>query len=50
MAKVSLLNLPLAAPALGVKAWLPNVSQRALPWLLPIGLFFYGGWPLASNG
>ena len=47
MAKVSLLNLPLAAPALGVKAWLPNVSQRALPWLLPIGLFFL--WWLAAR-
>ena len=47
MAKASLLNLPLTDPALGVKAWLPNVSQRALPWLLPIGLFFL--WWLAAR-
>ncbi|MEX5611931.1 ABC transporter permease, partial [Pseudomonas protegens] len=46
MARVSLLSLPLAAPSDGRPGW-PLISQRLLPWLLPISLFAL--WWLASR-
>ena len=47
MARVSLLTLPLAAPPLNPRRLWPNLSQRVLPWLLPLGLFAL--WWLASR-
>ena len=47
MAKASLLNLPLVAPPSGLKVWFPTVSQRLLPWLLPISVLAL--WWLASR-
>ena len=46
MARVSLLSLPLAAPSDGRPGW-PLISQRLLPWLLPISLLAL--WWLASR-
>ena len=46
MARVSLLSLPLAAPTSGRLQW-PVISQRLLPWILPLALF--GLWWLASH-
>ena len=47
MARISLLSLPLAAPAKGGRAHWPNLSERLLPWLLPLTLFAL--WWLASR-
>ena len=47
MTKASLLNLPLVAPSPGLKVWLPTLSQRLLPWLLPVSLLAL--WWLASR-
>ena len=47
MARISLLSLPLAAPAKGGRAHWPNLSERLLPWLLPLTLFTL--WWLASR-
>ncbi|AZD05682.1 Alkanesulfonates transport system permease protein [Pseudomonas chlororaphis] len=46
MARVSLLSLPLAAPADKPRFW-PRIHRRLLPWLLPLGLFAL--WWLASR-
>jgi len=47
MARVPLLSLPLAVPPLGGRPHWPTLSQRLLPWLLPISLFVL--WWLASR-
>jgi sulfonate transport system permease protein len=47
MARISLLSLPLAAPGNGAAARWPTLSERLLPWLLPLGLFAL--WWLASR-
>ncbi|WCM51599.1 ABC transporter permease [Pseudomonas sp. WJP1] len=47
MARVSLLSLPLAAPPLNGRRLWPTLSQRLLPWLLPLSLFAL--WWLASR-
>ncbi|AIG04137.1 binding-protein dependent transport system inner membrane protein [Pseudomonas fluorescens] len=47
MARISLLSLPLAAPAKGGRTHWPNLSERLLPWLLPLTLFAL--WWLASR-
>lgn len=47
MARVSLLSLPLAVPPLKDQRLWPGISQRLLPWLLPISLFAL--WWLASR-
>src|SRR5471032_1201242 len=47
MARVSLLSLPLAAPPLNGRRLWPSLSQRLLPWMLPISLFAL--WWLASR-
>ena len=47
MARVSLLSLPLTAPPLGGRRHWPTLSQRLLPWLLPVSLFAL--WWLASR-
>ncbi|MBV6826589.1 ABC transporter permease [Pseudomonas sp. PD9R] len=47
MARVSLLSLPLAAPPLNGRHLWPTLSQRLLPWLLPLSLFAL--WWLASR-
>ncbi|WP_372437731.1 ABC transporter permease [Pseudomonas chlororaphis subsp. aureofaciens] len=46
MARVSLLSLPLAAPADKPLSW-PRIHRRLLPWLLPLSLFAL--WWLASR-
>ncbi|WP_248732381.1 ABC transporter permease subunit [Pseudomonas sp. MWU13-2517] len=47
MARISLLSLPLAAPAKGAAPRWPNLGERLLPWLLPLTLFAL--WWLASR-
>ncbi|MGY2292753.1 ABC transporter permease [Pseudomonas sp. SDO528_S397] len=47
MARISLLSLPLAPPAQGLKPRWPNAGQRLVPWLLPLALFVV--WWLASR-
>ncbi|WP_031319705.1 ABC transporter permease, partial [Pseudomonas tolaasii] len=47
MARTSLLSLPLAAPSNGIAPRWPALSERVLPWLLPVALF--GLWWLASR-
>lgn len=47
MARISLLSLPLAAPSLTTRRLWPSLSQRLLPWLLPVSLFTL--WWLASR-
>lgn len=47
MARISLLSLPLAATPKGERAHWPNLSERLLPWLLPLTLFAL--WWLASR-
>ena len=47
MTRVSLLTLPLAAPAPDTRRRWRGVGQRLLPWLLPTGLFAL--WWLASR-
>ena len=47
MARVSLLSLPLAASPLNGRLLWPTLSQRLLPWLLPLSLFSL--WWLASR-
>ncbi|MEB0047917.1 MULTISPECIES: ABC transporter permease [unclassified Pseudomonas] len=47
MARVSLLCLPLVAPPLNAARFWPSLSQRVLPWLLPVSLFAL--WWLASR-
>ncbi len=44
MARISLLSLPLAAPAQGTTPRWPNLSERLLPWLLPLVLFTLWWW------
>ncbi|MFC6301027.1 ABC transporter permease subunit [Pseudomonas sp. CCM 7893] len=47
MARISLLSLPLTAPAQGTPPRWPHLSERVLPWLLPLTLFTL--WWLASR-
>ena len=47
MARISLLSLPLAAPGNSAAPRWPRLSERLLPWLLPLGLFAL--WWLASR-
>lgn len=47
MARISLLSLPLAATPKGERPHWPNLSERLLPWLLPLTLFAL--WWLASR-
>lgn len=47
MARVSLLSLPLAAPGASARKIWPTLSQRLLPWIVPLGLFLL--WWLASR-
>ncbi len=47
MARISLLSLPLAAPAKGTALRWPHLGARLLPWLLPLSLLAL--WWLASR-
>ncbi len=47
MARISLLSLPLAATPKGEQTHWPNLSERLLPWLLPLTLVAL--WWLASR-
>ncbi|MGU9810116.1 ABC transporter permease [Pseudomonas sp. LF052] len=47
MARISLLSLPLAAPGKDAALRWPKLSERLIPWLLPLALFAL--WWLASR-
>ena len=47
MARISLLSLPLAAPGKDAALRWPKLSDRLIPWLLPLALFAL--WWLASR-